>query len=77
MRVGEKVVERPQHMWMRVSSEFMETMSKRPSTYNRCPRSTLLITTPTLFNAGTPRPQLALVIFWLWNLILLKVYTTH
>lgn len=60
MKVGDKIVERPQHMWMRVAlgihawdvREALETyeyMSKRYFTH----------ATPTLFNAGTPRSQLA------------------
>ena len=60
MRVEVKPVERPQDMWMRVSlgihgydiKEAIETydlMSKRFFTH----------ATPTLFNAGTPRPQLS------------------
>ena len=60
IKVNGKPVERPQHMWMRVALgihgwdlkdaiECYELMSKRYYTH----------ATPTLFNSGTPRPQMS------------------
>ena len=60
MKINRKTVERPQHMWLRVAlgihgddmesvRESYETMSNKYMTH----------ATPTLFNAGTPRPQLS------------------
>lgn len=60
IKVNKKPVERPQHMWLRVAlgihgddmdsvRESYETMSNKYMTH----------ATPTLFNAGTPRPQLS------------------
>ena len=78
MRVGDKVVERPQHMWMRVSLGIHgNDIEKAIETYNLMSHKYFTHATPTLFNAGTPRPQLSSCIFWLWSQILLKVYTTH
>ena len=60
MRVGEKVVERPQHMWMRVSLGIHgNDVEKAIETYNLMSQKYFTHATPTLFNAGTPRPQLS------------------
>ena len=60
MRVDGKVVERPQHMWMRVSigihGNDLESAFK---TYDYMSQKYFTHATPTLFNAGTPRPQLS------------------
>ncbi len=60
MRINGKCVERPQDMWMRVSLGIHGNDVERAlETYHLM--STLQFThaTPTLFNAGTPRPQLS------------------
>tara|TARA_Y100000992_G_scaffold270179_1_gene210381 strand:- start:1178 stop:3616 length:2439 start_codon:yes stop_codon:yes gene_type:complete len=60
MRVNGNIVERPQHMWMRVSIGIHgNDLDKAFETYHLM--SSLMFThaTPTLFNAGTPRPQLS------------------
>ena len=60
LKIGSTIVERIQHMWMRVAigihqnnieliKESYDLMSKKYFTH----------ATPTLFNAGTPRPQLS------------------
>lgn len=60
MRINGKVVERPQHMWMRVSigihGNDLESAFK---TYDYMSQKYFTHATPTLFNAGTPRPQLS------------------
>ena len=58
------VVERPQHMWMRVavgiwSSGGVLFMDKIYETYDLLSQKFMTHATPTLFNAGTPRPQLS------------------
>ena len=60
MRVNNKLVERPQHMWLRVAigihgSDFNSVKE----TYDLMSTKYFTHATPTLFNAGTPRPQLS------------------
>ena len=60
IKINNKCVERPQDMWMRVSIGIHgNDIKKAIETYHLM--STLQFThaTPTLFNAGTPRPQLS------------------
>ena len=55
-----KIVERPQHMWMRVSLGIHGSDIKRAfETYDLMSQKYFTHATPTLFNAGTPRPQLS------------------
>ena len=52
--------ERPQHMWMRVAIQLHGTnFSKVRETYDALSLGYFIHATPTLFNAGTPRPQLS------------------
>ena len=60
IKINNKCIERPQDMWMRVSIGIHgNDIEKAIETYHLM--STLIFThaTPTLFNAGTPRPQLS------------------
>jgi ribonucleotide reductase alpha subunit len=60
MRINDKVVERPQHMWMRVSLGIHGTnIEDAIKTYDLMSQKYFTHATPTLFNAGTPRPQLS------------------
>lgn len=60
MRMNGKVVERPQHLFMRVSVGIHgEDIEKAIETYNLMSERWFIHATPTLFNAGTPRPQLS------------------
>ena len=60
MRVNKTVVERPQHMWMRVSIGIHgNDMKKVKQTYDLMSQKYFTHATPTLFNAGTIRPQLS------------------
>jgi len=55
-----RVVERPQHMWMRVSLALWgNNLEKAFETYDLLSQKFLTHATPTLFNAGTPRQQLS------------------
>ena len=56
-----KPVERPQHMWMRVSLALWGGISLERAfeTYDLLSQKFLTHATPTLFNAGTPRQQLS------------------
>lgn len=57
-RVNGKIIERPQHMWMRVAIGLHGTDIFRVlQTYNLMSQKYFTHATPTLFNAGTPRPQ--------------------
>jgi len=60
MRVQGVIVERPQHMWMRVAIALHAgDVARVRETYDLMSRKVFTHATPTLFNAGTPRPQLS------------------
>ena len=60
MRVNNVIVERPQHMWMRVAlSIHKDDIEAALDTYDLMSQKYFTHATPTLFNAGTPRPQLS------------------
>lgn len=60
LRINGKVAERPQHMIMRVAVGIHgENIEKALETYNLMSQKYFTHASPTLFNAGTPRPQLA------------------
>ena len=60
MKLDGKIVERPQHMLMRVAVGIHgEDMEKLTETYNLLSEKWFTHATPTLFNAGTPKPQLS------------------
>ena len=60
MQTNGTIVERPQHMWMRVSLGIHGTdLDAAFETYERMSQKFFTHATPTLFNAGTPRPQLS------------------
>lgn len=59
-RVNKTIVERPQHMWMRVSIGIHgDNIQKVKETYDLMSQKFFTHATPTLYNAGTPRPQLS------------------
>ena len=66
-RINNKIVERPQHMWMRVAVGIHgdltnvneKTLQLVKETYDLMSQKYFTHATPTLFNAGTPRPQLS------------------
>ncbi|MCH7411781.1 ribonucleoside-diphosphate reductase subunit alpha [Belliella sp. DSM 111904] len=59
-RLDGKVVERPQHMLMRVAVGIhKEDVEAAIETYNLLSEKWFTHATPTLFNAGTPKPQLS------------------
>ncbi|ABO93658.1 predicted protein [Ostreococcus lucimarinus CCE9901] len=60
LRIDGKVVERPQHLLMRVSIGIhKEDIEKAVDTYHMLSERWMTHASPTLFNAGTPRPQLS------------------
>ncbi|WP_250630670.1 ribonucleoside-diphosphate reductase subunit alpha [Rhodoflexus caldus] len=60
LRMDGKVVERPQHMLMRVAIGIhMNDIEAAIETYNLMSEKWFTHATPTLFNAGTPKPQLS------------------
>jgi ribonucleoside-diphosphate reductase alpha chain len=60
MKIDGKVVERPQHMLMRVAVGIHgEDIPAAIETYNLLSEKWFTHATPTLFNAGTPKPQLS------------------
>ena len=60
MKVNNKIVERPQHLIMRVALGIHnEDIKEALETYECMSKKYFIHATPTLFNAGTPRPQLS------------------
>jgi len=60
MRANGKTVERPQYMWLRVSVGIHGAdIDKVVATYNLMSQKYFTHATPTLFNAGTLKPQLS------------------
>jgi ribonucleoside-diphosphate reductase alpha chain len=60
LRMNGQVVERPQHMLMRASVGIHgEDIVSAIETYNLMSEKWFIHATPTLFNAGTPKPQLS------------------
>jgi ribonucleoside-diphosphate reductase alpha chain len=67
-KIGKTIVERPQYMWMRVAIGIHykcyetiddELMQRIRTTYDGMSLKYFTHATPTLFNAGTPHPQLS------------------
>lgn len=60
LKVEGKVVERPQHMLMRVAVGIhKDDIASAIETYNLLSEKWFTHATPTLFNAGTPKPQMS------------------
>lgn len=60
MKIDGRIVERPQHMLMRVAVGIHgEDIEKAIETYHLLSEKWFTHATPTLFNAGTPKPQLS------------------
>jgi len=60
IKVNNQVVERPQHMWLRVALGIHhKDLDKVVETYTLMSQKYFIHATPTLFNAGTRRPQLS------------------
>lgn len=60
LRVHGKVVERPQHMLMRVAVGIhKDNIEDAINTYNLMSEKWMTHASPTLFNSGTPRPQMS------------------
>lgn len=59
-KIGNKIIERPQHMWLRVSIGIHGSdLDAVKETYDLMSQKYFTHATPTLFNAGTPRSQLS------------------
>jgi ribonucleoside-diphosphate reductase alpha chain len=60
LKIDSKIVERPQHMIMRVAIGIHKNdIDAAIETYNLMSEKWFTHATPTLFNAGTPKPQLS------------------
>ncbi|NUQ81507.1 MAG: ribonucleoside-diphosphate reductase subunit alpha [Bacteroidetes bacterium] len=60
LKIDGKVVERPQHLLMRVSVGIHKAdIAAAIETYNLLSEKWFTHATPTLFNAGTPKPQMS------------------
>jgi len=59
-KIDGQIVERPQHMWMRVAIGIHgKDIVAALDTYEKLSKKMFTHATPTLFNAGTAKPQLA------------------
>jgi len=60
MRINNKAIERIQHLWLRVALGIHgEDIEKVRTTYEHMSQKYFTHATPTLYNAGTPHPQLS------------------
>uniref|UniRef100_A0A6C0J1P9 ribonucleoside-diphosphate reductase n=1 Tax=viral metagenome TaxID=1070528 RepID=A0A6C0J1P9_9ZZZZ len=60
IKVNKKIVERPQHMWMRVAIGIHgDDIKEVLNTYDLMSKKYFTHATPTLFNSGTNSPQLS------------------
>lgn len=60
LKVDGKIVERPQHMYMRVAVGIhKEDIESAIKTYHLMSERWMTHATPTLFNAGSPKPQMS------------------
>src|SRR5690606_2089663 len=60
LKINGKIVERPQHMLMRVSVGIhLNDLEAAIETYELMSKKYFTHATPTLFNAGTPKPQMS------------------
>ncbi|KFF20213.1 ribonucleoside-diphosphate reductase subunit alpha [Flavobacterium hydatis] len=60
LKINGKIVERPQHMLMRVSVGIhLDDLKSVMETYDLMSKKFFTHATPTLFNAGTPKPQMS------------------
>jgi len=60
IKVNKKIVERPQHMWMRVAIGIHgDDIKEVLNTYDLMSKKYFTHATPTLFNSGTNTPQLS------------------
>jgi len=60
LRIGKKIAETPQHMYMRVALGIWgDNFEQVQNTYELLSTGYFTHATPTLFNSGTPKPQLS------------------
>ena len=60
MKINKKSVERIQHMWLRVSIGIHgSNLTRIKETYDLMSNKYFIHATPTLFNSGTPHPQMS------------------
>jgi ribonucleotide reductase alpha subunit len=60
MKINKKIIERPQHMWLRVAIGIHgDDLARVKETYELLSQKYFIHATPTLFNAGTNHPQLS------------------
>eukprot|EP00923_Selenidium_pygospionis_P012098 GHVN01020588.1.p1 GENE.GHVN01020588.1~~GHVN01020588.1.p1 ORF type:complete len:149 (-),score=16.91 GHVN01020588.1:78-524(-) len=60
LKIRDEIVERPQHLLMRVACGIhCGNVEKSIETYELMSKKIFTHATPTLFNSGTPRPQMS------------------
>lgn len=66
MSIDKKIVERPQHMWMRVALGIHgEDIEAALESYDLMSRNYFTHATPTLYNAGTYKTWIVLLLYML------------
>jgi ribonucleoside-diphosphate reductase alpha subunit len=71
------LVERPQHMWMRVAIQLHgNNVEKVKETYDALSQGYFIHATPTLFNSGTNHPQLSSCFLLTMNDSITEIYKT-
>ena len=82
LKVGNKIIERPQYMWLRVSTSIHmsktdeESLNKIEETYNMMSQFYFTHASPTLFNAGSNLQQLSSCFLLTADDDLRHIYTT-
>lgn len=60
MKISNEIIERPQYLWLRVAIGIHgDDIAKVKTSYDLMSQKYFTHATPTLFNAGTPNPQLS------------------
>jgi ribonucleoside-diphosphate reductase alpha chain len=78
LRLNGKPAERPQHMYMRVAVGIhKEDINAAIETYNLLSEGWFTHATPTLFNAGTPKPQMSSCFLLTMRKTAFPVFTIH
>jgi len=59
IRISDRIIERPQHLYMRVALGIATNIDNAIEIYENISNQFFTFATPTMFNAGTPRPQMS------------------
>ena len=78
LKLNGEIAERPQHMLMRVAIGIhKDDIKEAIETYELMSKKYFTHATPTLFNSGTPKPQMSSCFFYRCKTIVLMEFTIH